>query len=736
MRSRNGIVLLVLLAGIACGVEPEGKLPSMNAVFESARAETSADRLTVSTGRVERTWRLTERGLATVSLRENGDAEDWAGEGSGFDCDWEIPGAIGPGRLLGLEAGRSNDEGFTGDHLKVTATFDYSADNLRVQYVIWAYPDAPGLRTQLRCRLIREREPAAAGEASPPESGRPGGGEAAAEGERVPVSGSPAAPQEHAAVDMARAEGIVDSLPVRWDSRTLHAVGYYSGTQNRNTRELKILREEEIPIPARTGEIDWASLLAVRDSEKGVLLVKESHKCVNTPGLGARTGRFAWNARGIRNTGVGWRGEDYTSDRYRSCWAAWTVLYRGGEDGMALTLKRFDRRRYPIDPERDIYILANTWGSSRDMRGARIQAREDNILVEIDSQADLGIDIQQIDDGWQGFDFDSWRPIRCNELRPDDAVYPLYKSDTFPVYPDGWSRVREYAREKGVKLGLWAAVRISAEDLIWNYERGDFRTFKLDYAHLGEMKDVDELMGKARRLILHSGHKVRINWDLTEKSPRVGYFFGREYGNIYLENRKPEWPAGVVYIPYLVLRDAWQLSRYVNLNKFQITVQNVDRVSRELSDAFQHPHDYCLAQTLMSSPIFFQETRYYDEKARKQLRPLIRIYKRHRKGMFRGYVFPIGDEPDNRSWSGFQNHDPETGKGYLTIFRQLENRSSRQRMALKFIGGRSIRIADLRTEKAWNVDVPKGGEVEFEIPRAPGYLFLKYTDERKERESR
>ncbi len=355
-----------------------------------------------------------------------------------------------------------------------------------------------------------------------------------------------------------------------------------------------------------------------------------------------------------------------------------------------------------------------------------MQAREDNIITEIDSQADLGIDVQQIDDGWQGFDFDSWRPIPDYELKPDDAIYPLYQSDSYPVYPQGWKKVRDYAQKKGIKLGLWAAINISADDLIWNYEHGDFRYYKLDYAHLGQMKDVDQLMGKARKLILHSGHKVRINWDLTEKNPRVGYFFGREYGNIYLENRKPEWPPGVVYKPYLVLRDAWQLSKYVNLNKFQITIQNVDRVSRDLSDAYQHPHDYCLAVILMSSPIFFQETQYYTEAAREKLRPLIKLYKEHRNEMFRGYVFPIGNKPDNGTWSGFQNHDPESGQGYVIILRQLHDKQNRCHMALKFLKGKKIAMTDLQDGETRLVGIPDSGEIEFRIEQAPGYLFLKY----------
>ncbi len=695
----------LLLYAITAGITWAKDLPALNVAFKSALALTSHNTLTVTTGRTARTWELTGQGLATVGVRHVSSDKDWTEEGFQHTCDWELPGIAEQGRLISLKAHPANDQGFTSAHLEVVATFEYARNNLSIQYVIWAYPGSSGLRTQLRCKLMT-------GSTSPTPAR---------------TSGPPAQPNQEEKERSQSEEGIVDSLPVSMINRTLHSIGYYAGTQNRNTHELEILKEQKQFNPPAEGQVEWASILAVREADRGIMLVKESHKCVNTPNMGANTGRFTWDARGIRNTGTGWYREDFTQDRYRKCWATWMVLYQGDENEMALTLKTFDRQRYPIDPTRDIYILANTWGSSKDMRSSRMQAREDNIMTEIDSQADLGIDVQQIDDGWQGFDFDSWRPIPSYELRPDDAIYPIYQSDTYPVYPNGWGKVREYARGKGIKLGLWAAINISAGDLIWNYEQGDFRYYKLDYAHLGRMKDVDKLMGKARKLILHSRHKTRINWDLTEKNPRVGYFFGREYGNIYLENRKPEWPPGVVYKPYLVQRDAWQLSKYVNLNKFQITIQNVDLVSRELSDAYQHPHDYCLAQTLMSSPIFFQETHYYTEAARENLRPLIKLYKEHRNRMFQGYVFPIGDKPDNRSWSGFQNHDPESHQGYVILLRQLHNSSTKRRISLKFLRGKKIALTDLQTREHRTVDVPESGEVEFQIAPAPGYLFLKYV---------
>jgi hypothetical protein len=129
----------------------------------------------------------------------------------------------------------------------------------------------------------------------------------------------------------------------------------------------------------------------------------------------------------------------------------------------------------------------------------------------------------------------------------------------------------------------------------------------------------------------------------------------------------------------------------------------------------------------MSSPIFFQETRFYDKAARDVLRPLISLYKQHRHEMYQGYVFGIGDKPDNKSWSGFQNHNPDSRTGYLTILRQLHNEQPQQAIGLKFLAGKTITITNLQTQTSRSVKVPENGKVNFTIDNAPGYLFLKYT---------
>ena len=629
----------------------------------SASVEAAGDELTVSTGVLGRTWRWTGRGLVTTGLRHLPSGRQWAGREPARACDWAVGGLVDDataGELVSVTARRVRRGPWTSPHIEALAEVRYREPRLRVQLVVWVYPDSPGIRTQLRLRGLRGYRP---------------------------VEGR---------------SGRADSVPAALDGAAVRAMGYYNETQRRNQRETPLLRDEAV---GADGAVDWASLLCVEHAGAGLCLVKESHKCVNQRGVD--TGAFACSGRGIEVTGLGPGPGDILAGRFRDCWATWCIVYEGDALARERAVKTFDRIRYPIDPRRDLYILANTWGSTASGAEAREAAREANVLREIASAADLGIDVQQIDDGWQGNQYRRWRPAKAR-------------------YPVGWRRVKAAARKHRVSLGLWAAVRIPRKALLWNYDHGGFRYVKLDFASLDTYDKLETLLAKVRSLVEHSRHRVRVNWDVTENPPRVGYFFARELGNIYLENRKPAWPEHVVYTPWLVLRDAWQLARYTNLQKFQITVQNPDRVDRTRSNAHRHGHPYCVAVTLMGSPIFFQETHHYTPAARDEIRPLLALYKQHRQAMFRGLVFPIGDEPSDASWTGFQNHDAHARSGYLLVFRELGSGEPSARLALRCLAGKAIALTDLRRGTTRRRRVARDGSLSFRIARPADFLFLRY----------
>ncbi len=652
----------------------------MKRQFGSAYAEFDGTRLTVGTGRVSRTWRLTKGGLRTAEIT-CGNAS-WTATAEGL-CDWTVPGVDEAGHLgcelLDLRMEESDDEGFSSRHLAVTLDLRYPGPVMDVRFCVWTYPEAPGLRTQLFLR--------------PGVSGR---------------------------VRFLEETGRAESLPFELGDANCLAAGYYNGTQGRNTRETELLREEQFHVPHT---VDWAGIAMAEKAGSAIALIKESHKCVNQSGCD--TGAFVFDpADGVSSTGWGlavsttarssqWglAGAVLDPREYHPAWAHWTICVEGGEPELQRAIKDFDRLRYPVDPERDLYIIANTWGSRglTDGRGSRDAAAEANVLREIDAAAELGIDIVQIDDGWQ-LDAEwkgSWHPPHDHGWRPHPTIYP-----------DGWTRVRRHARRKGVELGLWAGAQwISREEMIENWNAGGFRQWKLDFANLREYADLRELVRKMREFTLATGHRVRMNLDVTEDWPRFGYFFGREFGCCYLENRKPKLPKSVVYVPYLVLRDLWQVAKYCNLNRFQGPIQNLADVDPALSDAHEYEQTYAVALVLASTPLFFMEVQRFDEASRSSIKPLLDAYRRRRDRIYRSSVYPIGEKPDNASWTGFQCHLACENAGYLLLFRERLNDERTRKIVLQEIGEATF------TNCLTGAPVDGG---KFEIPTAPGFLFLEY----------
>jgi hypothetical protein len=454
----------------------------------------------------------------------------------------------------------------------------------------------------------------------------------------------------------------------------------------------------------------------LEDDLGGIALVKESHKCVNQ--RGHATGGFIVDEKeGLACTGWGLRPDEISQEALTPGWASWCLAWLGGDLDREIAFKTFDRLRYPIDPKRDIYIQANTWGSTDNSRDARRAATEESVLQELKTCADLGIDVLQIDDGWQV-------PPGHPTSDPGPRGWHPYPE----TYPEGWDNVRSRAEELGLKLGLWAAAMpISLEELKANFTEGGFVQYKLDFASLRSRSEIEALMKKVRAFVKWTGHRVRVNWDVTENSPRYGYFFAREYGCIYLENRKPERPISVVYRPHTVLRDLWQVARYLNLHRFQCSIQNVDRVDPAWSDAGLHSHGYATAIALMGIPLFFQETKHYTEEAKAEIRPVLDVYRKHRDAIYKGIVHPIGERPDNASWTGFQCHLPDEGCGYLTIFRERCNVDPVKVLELGWLEEGAIYTTDLiRGTRAEN-QVRPGGRVTFGIEEAPGFLFYRYS---------
>jgi len=509
--------------------------------------------------------------------------------------------------------------------------------------------------------------------------------------------------------------GYVDYLPLSGLGKTRRYMGYYNDTQHRNKWNTPIYRELLVDADKALDEnINWASIISVEDGGQGVMMVKESHKCVNQ--YGVDTGDFLWSEGGVKNTGTSLRADEIVADRYKWFWASWTIVYDGGDDGRELALKHFDRLRFPVDEERDMYSVMCTWGHSKGPRDGRNYATEFEVLKELDYVAECGIDMLLIDDGWQV-------SLEAKGANPDGGIgWKPYPGN----YPQNWENVVEKAHKLKLSLGLWGvAQRMPASDMIWNYEHLGMKQLKLDFASFGSHDKLNNMMDTVRRFMQETDHQCHISWDLTENAARYGYYWAREYGNLHFMNRKPFLPMNVLYIPSLALRDFWLLSKYNNLNKYQLVIQNPEVCDRA-SDAYLHSPEYCVATTLMGIPEFMAVTRFYSPEARQQVRKLMDKYKIHQKDLFHNYVYPIGDEPSNASWTGFQSCHPEKDYGYLLVFRELNNKEDEHQFHLRFLKNQRIVLTNIQTGQHFSALVGENGELKLSDKHTASFQFLKY----------
>ena len=339
---------------------------------------------------------------------------------------------------------------------------------------------------------------------------------------------------------------------------------------------------------------------------------------------------------------------------------------------------------------------------------------ESEVLPELESVADLGIDGLQIDDGWQvGLSplakRYGWKP------HPD-------------VYPEGWKNVKRKADKLGVKLALWAAgYQISLEELKWNYDQAGFFTWKLDFGLPKSYKGLNTMLQKSRDFLLYTDHKAQIAWDVTENDARYGYYWAREFGCMWLSNRKPRFHYRTVTVPWIQLRENWELAKYSNTNKFQLPVKNFSRHSIQVSDAPLHSESYALASALPGTPVFFQTTRYYNKEAREEIKFLLDKYKKYRHDMFDSYVFPVADEPTNNGWTGFQWYHPDKQHGYILLFREINNEEKERLVKLRFLKDINITCTNVMNDDKWIQKVNERGETSFTINDKADFILLKLS---------
>ena len=409
---------------------------------------------------------------------------------------------------------------------------------------------------------------------------------------------------------------------------------------------------------------------------------------------------------------------------------AWEVLeYRGGYLERTRVLHEWQSRQRPATPTHAIpSFLSNTWGDrSRDSR-----IREDFIAAEIDAAHELGVDVVQIDDGWQ-------RGVTSNSAyaKEHGGVWEgFWNADPhfWEPHPERFSHglrpTMERARAKGMNVGLWFAPDSWNDFSNWHRDADCildlFRTLGVEHFKVDGVNAKTDLgLSNLRRFFqtVLEGSQGRVVFDLDVTAAlRPGYFGAMDAGPLFVENRYTDWHN---YWPHQTLRNLWKLSRWVDPRRLRMEFLNNTRHAELYAGDPLAPDHYdpatLFAMVMFSNPLGWFETSNLPSTYRESVSQLVQIWKTHREALFGGVILPIGAEPDGFSYTGFLSLSGD--HGYVLMFRELHPHD-RTSIELPSIG-----LGECR----WEL-LASGGAIEsrndtccVSIPKPLGFLFAQFT---------
>lgn len=351
------------------------------------------------------------------------------------------------------------------------------------------------------------------------------------------------------------------------------------------------------------------------------------------------------------------------------------LSYQGGRFGRIRALQEYQRQIRPYVAGRDGLLLSNTWGD----RSQNTRIAEDFLIREVEAGAMLGVDIMEVDDGWQrGLDgappsgsTDAWR----NFWQASATFWDCHPERL----PRGLDAVAEAVRRRGMQLGLWYVVdphndyanaARDAEKILEMHRRLGANYFKLDGVSIRSRVGERNFRRFVDTVIGGSGGRIVLDLDITA-GLRHGYFGLMDNGPLFVENRYTDWHG---YWPHQTLRNLWTLAQYVDPLRMRFEFLNNERNGSLYVDDPLAPSsyeaDYLFATVMFSSPEAFFEVQNVSPRFARSAARAIRVWKLYRDEILGGTMVPIGLRPDGVSWTGFCSIARDGGTAIVLLFRE------------------------------------------------------------------
>ena len=400
------------------------------------------------------------------------------------------------------------------------------------------------------------------------------------------------------------------------------------------------------------------------------------------------------------------------------------IPYSGGRAGRIAAMQQFQRQLRPYVPGRDGLFISNTWGDRS--RDARIN--EPFIHGEIKAGATLGVDVLQIDDGWQ-------KGRTANSADSAGGVWNGFWAadanfwDAHPQrLPHGIPPLVQQARQHGMRFGLWFAPDSSNDSANWRRDADAVlrfhREWQVDYVKIDGVKmhtkaNEQNLARFYEAVLTESDGKVVFDHDVTAEI-RPSYFAVTHVGNLFVENRYTDWHG---YWPHHTLRNLWMLAQYVDPVRLRMeflnNTRNTDKYPNDPLAPSQYRPAYLFATVMFSSPLGWFETQNLPAAFVEDVAPVVRAWKAHRDDIFAGRIVPIGDAPDGTSWTGFVSVSHDAKHVYLLLFRELNDEPLRE-LTVPFILPGTLPVERLAGDGSATIEA---GRVHCSLPASRSFFF-------------
>ena len=327
------------------------------------------------------------------------------------------------------------------------------------------------------------------------------------------------------------------------------------------------------------------------------------------------------------------------------------------------------------DPRKALFCMSNTWGD----RSQDMAVCESFMLREIERAKQMGVDIIQIDDGWQ-------LGVTANSLRKKGGVWEGYyadNSDFWSVnperFPSGLKTVVDKAREYGIEFGLWFSPDSSKDfenyqkdvaTLMNLYNTYGIRYFKLDGVKIRNKLCEMRFIKLLQELTNLTKGDMRFNLDVTAED-RFGYMYQPQFGTLFVENRYTDFTN---YFPHNTFKNLWNLAHVIPTRRLQMELLNTRRNTKNYEGVLFAPNtyspDYLFATVMVANPLFWMEMSNLHDDYAETLAKISTVYKNYKQEIFASRVIPIGEMPNGMTFSGYCCKDKANRVYNLILFRE------------------------------------------------------------------